>query len=310
MAKRPVLAQLAERLSDPSSRTLRRALTGLWIVSILGILGAAAYMTIVGGVDVPQVREHPHLVDYALPVGLSFVAEYVDSSLGMGYGTTLTALLVLLGFPVTQVVVAVLLSEFVTGGVASIAHHALGNADLRRGSFHFRLALLLGGLGLGGGLITATIAVNLPERFLDSAVGGIIVAMGVAILVARYLHLRFSWWRAGILGLIAGANKGFMGGGYGPLIVAGQIAVGDSMRHAIAVTALAEALSCVGGIAGYVIMGVRMPWLLIGALLLGGMASSVLAAATVRALPAGGLKSVVAVVYVILGGLTLYAGLT
>lgn len=276
----------------------------------MGVLSFATYMTLTGGVDVPQVSEHRHITDYLLPVFLSFFAEYVDTSLGMGYGTTLTALLILLGFPPTQVVVAVLLSEFATGGMAAIAHHALGNADLRADRLHFRMAVLLGGLGLAGGLVAATVAVALPERFLDSAVGGIIAAMGVVILVARHVRLRFSWWRAGVLGLIAGANKGFMGGGYGPLIVAGQIAIGDSMRSAIAVTSLAEALTCVGAIVGYLLMGTAMPWMLIGALALGGILSSVLAAATVSAIPAHGLKSVVAAVYLFLGGLTLYASLT
>lgn len=304
------LERLRLHLSDPSSRRLRRLLTALWIASILGVLGFATWLTLAGGVDVPDVHEHRRVTDYVLPVLLSFFAEYVDTSLGMGYGTTLTALLILLGFPPTQVVVAVLLAEFATGGMAAIAHHALGNADLRADRLHFRMAVLLGGLGLAGGLAAATVAVALPERLLDGAVGGIIAAMGVVVLVARHVRLRFSWWRAGVLGLIAGANKGFMGGGYGPLIVAGQIAIGDSMRSAIAVTSLAEALTCVGAIIGYLLMGTAMPWMLIGALALGGVLSSVLAAATVSAIPAHGLKSVVAAVYLFLGGLTLYASLT
>jgi uncharacterized membrane protein YfcA len=302
-------AKLEMHLGDEALRSVRRALTGLWILSILGVLGFATYMTL-RGVDVPEVREHRQLADYIAPVVLSFFAEYVDTSLGMGYGTTLTALLILLGFPATQVVVAVLLSEFATGGMGAIAHHLVGNADLRSDKLHFRMAVLLGTLGLIGGSTAAVVAISLPEWVLDTAVGGVIAAMGVVLLVARHLRLRFSWWRAGALGLIAGANKGFMGGGFGPLIVAGQIAIGDSMRSAIAVTSLAEALTCVGGITGYLLMGTSIPWMLTGALALGGILASVLAAATVRVLPARGLKSIVAAVYLFLGGLTLYASLT
>ncbi|MGC9317590.1 MAG: sulfite exporter TauE/SafE family protein [Armatimonadota bacterium] len=261
------------------------------------------------GLGLGQIDEHEPLAGYALPAGLSFVSQYVDATLGMGYGTTLTAMLIMLGFPVTQVVVAVLLQQLVAGGIASIMHHALGNADLRPGSFHFRLAMLLGGMAVAGSFVAATVAVALPTAVLDSAVGAVILVMGLVILGARHVHLRFSWWRAGVLGLIAGANKGFMGGGYGPMIVAGQIATGDGMGHAVAVTALSEALGCVGGIIGYALMGAEMPWMLAGALVVGGVVSSVFAAATVRALPMGGLKSVVAIVYLLLGGLTLYAGL-
>ena len=310
MARQVMFGKLGEALSAPGSRTLRRVLTGFWMLSVLSIVGAAAWMAATGGVGIPHVHADRTLGDYAFPAGLSFVSQYVDASLGMGYGTTLTALLVMLGFPVTEVVVAVLLQQLLAGGIASIAHHALGNADLRPGSFHFRLAMLLGVLGVAGGLAAATVAVAVPTSFLDWAVGGVIVVMGLVIFAARHIRLRFSWWRAAVLGVIAGANKGFMGGGYGPIIVAGQIAVGDGMRHAVAVTALAEALSCVGGIFGYVIMGTHLPWALTGALVLGGVFSSIFAAATVRAIPAGGLKSVVGGVYVILGGLTLYAGLS
>ena len=310
MRRRHLVVRMRDRLTDPSSRTIRRFLTGLWIASIVGVMGFAAYLTIVGGIDVPQVREDRTIGDYALPAALSFAAQYVDATLGMGYGTTLSALLIMLGFPARQVVVAVLLQQLVAGGIASIAHHALGNADLERGSPHFRLAMLLGAMGIAGGFIAATVAISLPERTLDGAVGAVILVMGVVIFVARHIRLKFSWWRAAVLGLLAGANKGFMGGGYGPLIVAGQMVIGDTMRHAIAVTALAEALSCVGGIVGYVILGAQMPWVLTASLLVGGIVASLFAAATVRVIPAQGLKSIIGAVYLLLGALTLYASLT
>jgi len=40
---------------------------------------------------------------------LAFVCEFIDSSLGMGYGTSLTPILLLMGFHPLQVVPAVLL---------------------------------------------------------------------------------------------------------------------------------------------------------------------------------------------------------
>lgn len=310
MESEPAQTELEARLRDPSNRGLRRALTGMWVASILGVLGFAVYLTVIGGVDVPDVRVQRSLPEYILPAGLSFMSQYVDATLGMGYGTTLTALLVMLGFPVRQVVLAVLLQQLAAGGVASIFHHAFGNADLRPGRFHFRLAVLLGGVAIVGSFISATVAASLPEQMVDAVLGGVIVAMGAFIFIARHVHLSFSWWRAGLLGLIAGANKGFMGGGFGPLIVAGQVVAGDTIRHAVAVTALAEALSCIGGVTGYLLTGAPVPWLLTGALLLGGGIASAFAAATIRSLPKAALKSIIAVMYLILGALTLWASLT
>ena len=69
-------------------------------------------------------------VSIGLPVALlALVAEFIDSSLGMGYGTALAPILLLLGFPVEDVVPAVLISELATGLLAGLAHHRAGNAD-------------------------------------------------------------------------------------------------------------------------------------------------------------------------------------
>ncbi len=309
MARMSFLTELGRHLADPESHTLRRALTGLWVLSILGVLVLVGQMSFSGGAPALQARTHETLADYAIPAGLSFMSQDVDASLGMGYGTSLTALLVMMGFSVREVVIAVLVQQLIAGGLAAIMHHALGNADLRPGHFHFKLAMVLGSVAIVGSFAAASLAVSLPEGTLGSALGAVILAMGLIIFIARRIQMRFSWWRAGVLGLVAGANKGFMGGGYGPLIVAGQVISGDTMRHAVAVTAASEALSCVGGVAGYLLMGVTIPWMLTGSLVVGGILASVFAAATVRSLPLGAFKSVVAVMYIILGGLMLRASL-
>ncbi len=60
----------------------------------------------------------------------AFLAEYVDSTLGMGYGTLLTPLLLLTGFSPLDVVPCVLLSEFLTGLLAGFTHHKARNVNL------------------------------------------------------------------------------------------------------------------------------------------------------------------------------------
>ena len=69
---------------------------------------------------------------------LAFAAEYIDSSLGMGYGTTLTPILLLLGVEPLQVVPAILLSQLIAGLAASVIHHAVGNVNLRPKTLHPR----------------------------------------------------------------------------------------------------------------------------------------------------------------------------
>ena len=46
---------------------------------------------------------------------IAFVAEYFDSTVGMGYGTTLTPLLLIMGYEPLQIIPVILLSELLTG---------------------------------------------------------------------------------------------------------------------------------------------------------------------------------------------------
>ena len=83
-------------------------------------------------------------IELVLPiVALAFVCELVDSSLGMGYGTTLAPLLLLVGYEPLDVVPAVLLSEFLTGVLAGVFHHEFGNVELKLGTRDSRIAALL-----------------------------------------------------------------------------------------------------------------------------------------------------------------------
>ncbi|NHK31023.1 MAG: sulfite exporter TauE/SafE family protein [Asgard group archaeon] len=65
-----------------------------------------------------------------LIVFLAFICEFTDSSLGMGYGTTLTPVLLLLGYESAQIVPAVLISECITGIVSAIFHAIFKNMKL------------------------------------------------------------------------------------------------------------------------------------------------------------------------------------
>ncbi len=236
---------------------------------------------------------------------LSFMAEYVDSSLGMGYGTSLTPMLLLLGFPSIQVVPAVLLQELISGVLAAVGHHSVGNADLRPGKPALRVGVLLGGCGLVGAGIAATVALNLPESTVKVVTGIIVMSMGLVVIGAGRFRLKFSWSRAGVLGLVAAANKGFMGGGYGPIVTAGQVVGGIDTRSAIAITSLSEACTCAGGLTAYWVGGTGIYWPLAGGMILGGALAAGLAAITVRALPTSKLTIGVAAGCLVLGLLTL-----
>jgi uncharacterized protein len=116
-------------------------------------------------------------INWALAL-LAFVCEYVDSTLGMGYGTILTPLLLLLGFRTTQTVPSVLLSEFVTGILAGFMHHRVGNVRFVRGSRALNVAIVLAACSIVGTL--AAVYVMIPRQSLGPHSSFVITARSTA----------------------------------------------------------------------------------------------------------------------------------
>jgi len=236
---------------------------------------------------------------------LAFVCEFFDSSLGMGYGTTLTPLLMALGFEPLQIVPAVLLSELATGVVAGIVHHGFGNVNLRRGSRDLRIMVIMTICGALGVSVAAIVAIRLPPTALKAYIGVLVLAIGLTILLTRGKQFGFSWRKVGVLGLVAAFNKGMSGGGYGPVVTGGQILSGVDSRSAIGIASAAEGLTCVVGVIAYCLSGACIDWGLTPWLMVGAMCSVPLAAYTVKRVPPKGLRRVIGVAATILGLFTL-----
>ena len=98
------------------------------------------------------------------------------------------------------------------------------------------------------------------------------------------------------LGAVAAFNKGLSGGGYGPLVTAGQVVSGVSPKSAVAITSLAESLTCLIGLVAYWVMHGQIDWMLAGPLTLGAMLSVPVATLTVRGLSEGMMRASVGAV--------------
>jgi uncharacterized membrane protein YfcA len=156
-------------------------------------------------------------------VALAFVCELVDSSLGMGYGTTLTPLLLPLGYEPLDVVPAVLFSEFITGLLAGVFFHEFGNVDLKPGTRDFKTAALPAILSMAGVLLAVGIAERLPAWVVKFYIGVLVLVIGLVIPKNSQREVRFSWRRKGAPVFLAAFNKGISGGGYGPVVTGGQV---------------------------------------------------------------------------------------
>ena len=210
---------------------------------------------------------------------IAFLCEYMDSTLGMGYGTTMTPVLILFGFSPLQIVPSVLLSELITGVLAGALHHREGNVNFHfkvlnfqrikdnlklpepvnpdyhtygiQVSSHLKVVLLLLSatiLGASSAVFTAKV---LPQQWTSLYISVMVTAMGVLILICFNKQFKYSWKKIMGLGLLASFNKGLTGGGYGPLVVSGQMLSGVEGKNAIGITSMAEGITCALGVLIY-----------------------------------------------------------
>jgi uncharacterized membrane protein YfcA len=240
-------------------------------------------------------------------IALAFVCEFVDSALGMGYGTTLTPVLLILGYRPLQIVPAILLSEFITGFVAAFSHHRMGNVDLRPGTHAFKVAAVLAAcsaLGVGSAVV---LALNVPTTVVKIYVGVLVLVMGITILVTMFRRTSpgFSWKKVVGLGLVAAFNKGISGGGYGPVVTGGQMLSGVGSKNAIAICSLAEGVTSAVGVVAYLIAGREVEWILAPSLALGAVLSVPLAALVVSRVSTKHMAAIVGAFTTLLGLWTL-----
>jgi len=260
---------------------------------------------------------------FFLYVLFAFICEFVDSSLGMGYGTTLTPLLLLIGFNPLQVIPAILFSEFITGILAAIFHHKLGNASfdfgkdekVATGRLRFlgylprsedaKVSYVLVVLGILGVVSAVVFSLNVPKMVLKLYIGLMIFFIGVYIIFKINRPSKFNWRNFSIIAILSGFNKGASGGGYGPLVTGGQVVTGRGAKNAVGSTSLAEGIICLVGFLLYLLLKGNIEWTLALPLLVGAVLSTPLSAFTVKKIQERKMKLIIGVVTVMLGILTI-----
>lgn len=145
------------------------------------------------------------------------LAQFVDGTMGMGYGTTSASALIALGFLPAVVSASVHTAEIFTTLVSGVSHVRMGNVDQG-------VVLPLAASGIVGGVVGAYALASLAlGANMRPIVGAILLLLGVIILL-RSLQGKIAKHRAGRssnrmllpLGFVAGAVDA-IGGGWGPI---------------------------------------------------------------------------------------------
>lgn len=238
---------------------------------------------------------------------ISLFCEYLDSTLGMGYGTIMTPLLLFAGYEPVAIVPSILLSELLTGITASVGHQLSGNVNMRPGTKGFKIAMILGVCSLVGTTVGSALALRLPKDVMVLIIGSIITLMGLAVIIQQFRRsLRFSWTKVTIIGIIASFNKGISGGGYGPLVTGGQVVAGVDAKSAIAISSFAESLTCLVGVIIFIAGGAAIDWHLMIGIGIGSLLSVPLSVLTVKRMQARMMTTIIGTCTMLMGLLMLF----
>lgn len=246
------------------------------------------------------------ILEFFLIVLIAFICEWIDSSLGMGYGTILSPLLLIFGFSPTVVVPSILLTQAFGGLSASIFHHKKGNAHFscKNGlSEDMKTVLIISSLGVLATIVSVLIAVNISKVVLTSYISLLVIAMGLFIL----FNFKFVYTTSKmvLVGIVSAFNKGLSGGGFGPVVTGGQIVLGKNHRSAIACTTAAEPLICIVGFISYVLLKGIPELNLIYSLGIGAIFAGIVGPSTTKKLNKTGLRYLVGGIMVLLGVLSI-----
>jgi len=233
-------------------------------------------------------------------VGAAFLTGYIDTCVGGGHGTILTPILILLGFPPSMVVPAILLSEIGIGILSVILNHRAGNIRLARGEHHRQVLLVLAAASLVGSVIAVTAAVKLPAHWVNLYIGLVIIAVGL-LLMKKPAFGEVSMKRIMMLGTIAAFNKSISGGGYGPLLTSGQVLSGVCEKGAVSITPPARGLTGLIAVVLYFMAKNTLEISLAVPLILGSLLAMPVAVMTVAAIDAAMLRRGITLATLVLG---------
>lgn len=257
---------------------------------------------------------------FFLFISLGFAAEFIDSSLGMLYGTLLSPILIIMGIPPIVAVPAVLFSQTAGSLVAGFFHQHFAHGNFRPKTFNViliknkikeigwreslhrgltreaKIFLLISSLGIGMSVLAAVLAVKVSAHWVKVYIALVVFLMGIMLVSKK--QLIFSWKKIFIFGLLGAFNKSFTGGGFGPIVTSGQVVSGHGSKASIATTIVSSVPICLAGFITYVTARDFHDWQLLLSLTVGSILAAPLGALYVRRMKERDLKSALGTVII------------
>jgi siroheme synthase-like protein len=271
---------------DPGRRTWQRVVKWCLFAFFFMILGHAI-LSLVPFNRVPDfLREIPGQFDsraFGIMTLAGFLAQFVDGSMGLGYGTISTTFLLAYGVSPAIVSSRVHSARVFSSGVSGYSHHRFGNINKKL----FRTIVVPGVIGA---IVGATLA-----YFGKEYSNYVRVPLSVYTVYLGYYILRKAFTRrkagdkvrgAGWLASAGGLMDAFAGGGWGTLVTSTLISKRKNPRYVIGSVCLAEFFVVLASSITFFILLRNIPLLDIAGLIFGGIIAAPIAARLAGKLPA------------------------
>jgi uncharacterized membrane protein YfcA len=224
---------------------------------------------------------------------LALVFEFMDAAAGMGFGTALTPVLLVMGYHPLQIVPVVLIQQTVAGLVGAFLHREFQNVEWRFKplSETVRLCIILTASGIFL-VVAATVGIyavyEVDKFWIKLYVAALLLVMGLISLMHSRRERPYRPGALFVFGAVAGFNKGVGGGGYGPVVTMGGMLAGVPVKSMLGVTALAEGFVCLAAVIAWFAIsagGVSVDYVLLPSIMLASTFSAVAAPYLIRVFP-------------------------
>ena len=252
---------------------------------IFMIIGAAVLEFVPFNKLIDGIKTFPQFIDtrsFLIMLLTGFIAQMVDGSLGMGYGTISTTFLLANGVSPAIVSSRVHAARVFSSGVSGYSHHRFGNINKTL----FKALVIPGVIGA---IIGATLAyfgqkyalyVRIPLSIYTLYLGYFIIHKAF-----RKKKITDKIKNAGTLAAAGGFMDAFAGGGWGSLVTSTLISKRKSPRYVIGSVCLAEFFVVLSSSIVFFILLKSLPLLEVAGLILGGLIAAPIAARLVGKLP-------------------------
>lgn len=212
-----------------------------------------------------------------------FLAQFVDGSMGLGYGTISTTFLLAYGVSPAIVSSRVHSARVFSSGVSGYSHHRFGNINKKL----FRTIVIPGVIGA---ILGATLAYFGKEysNYVRIPLSVYTIYLGYYILRKAFTRRKAGdkVRRAGWLASVGGFMDAFAGGGWGTLVTSTLISKRRNPRYVIGSVCLAEFFVVLASAITFFILLHSIPLIDIAGLIAGGIIAAPIAARLAGKLPA------------------------